>query len=84
MSTISKGSVIVLEIKTTGINGEGIGYYNKLAVFVKGAIQKEKIYAKIEEVYDKYLVASIYSYIEKSNTRSVAASLSSPARAPAR
>ncbi|MBR4260984.1 MAG: 23S rRNA (uracil(1939)-C(5))-methyltransferase RlmD [Clostridia bacterium] len=69
MSTISKGSVIVLEIKTTGINGEGIGYYNKLAVFVKGAIQKEKIYAKIEEVYDKYLVASIYSYIEKSNRR---------------
>lgn len=69
MSIISKGSVIVLEIKTTGINGEGIGYYNKLAVFVKGAIQKEKIYAKVEEVYDKYLVASIYSYIEKSNRR---------------
>ena len=69
MSNILKGSVIALDIKTMGINGEGIGYYNKLAVFVKGAIQKEKIYAKIEEVHDKYLVASIDSFIEKSNRR---------------
>ena len=69
MANIIKGSVIVLYIKTTGINGEGIGYYNKLAVFVKGAIQKERIYAKIEEVHDKYLVASIDSFIEKSNRR---------------
>ncbi|MBP5342786.1 23S rRNA (uracil(1939)-C(5))-methyltransferase RlmD [bacterium] len=69
MANIIKGSVIVLDIKTTGINGEGIGYYNKLAVFVKGAIQKERIYAKIEEVHDKYLVASIDSFIEKSNRR---------------
>ena len=69
MSNINKGSVILLEIKTTGINGEGVGYYNKLAVFVPGAIQKEKIYAKVEEVYDNYLIASIYSFVEKSNRR---------------
>ena len=31
----------ILDIKRLGINGEGIGFYNKLAVFVEGAIPGE-------------------------------------------
>ncbi len=69
MVSIIKGSKILLDIKTVGINGEGIGYYNKLAVFVKGAITKERIYALVTEVHDKYLVATIDSFVEKSNRR---------------
>jgi len=69
MSNILKGSIIPLDIRTIGINGEGIGYYNKMTVFVKGAIQKEKIYARVEEVHDKFLNASIESFIETSNRR---------------
>ncbi len=69
MNNLTKGSVISLEIMRMGINGEGIGYYNKLAVFVKGAIQKEKIYATVTEVHDKYAVAEIKEIITKSNRR---------------
>ena len=69
MNNLTKGSIILLEIRKMGINGEGIGYYNKLAVFCKGAIQKEKVYCKITEVYDKYAVGEIDSIIEKSNRR---------------
>jgi len=69
MSVILKGTIIKLDINRMGINGEGIGYYNKMAVFVKGAIQKEKIWAKITEVHDNYYEAEIDSFIEKSNRR---------------
>ena len=31
----------ILDIKRMGINGEGIGFYNKLAIFVDGAIPGE-------------------------------------------
>ena len=69
MNNMIKGSVIALDIKGTGINGEGIGYYNKLTIFVKGAIQKEKVYVTIDEVHDNYCIGSIKSIIEKSNRR---------------
>lgn len=69
MNNIAKGSVIALEIKKTGINGEGIGYYNKIAVFVPGAMLKEVIYCKITETNDKYLVGEIDSFIHKSKKR---------------
>lgn len=69
MVNLTIGSVITLEIRTMGINGEGIGYYNKAAIFVPGAITKEVIYAKIEEVHDTYAIASIDSFIYKSKMR---------------
>ena len=69
MTNMIKGSVILLDIKGMGINGEGIGYYNKLTVFVKGAIQKERVYVKIDEVHENYCIGSIESFVEKSNRR---------------
>ena len=38
---IKEGSEFILDIKRLGINGEGIGFYNRLAVFVDGAIPGE-------------------------------------------
>lgn len=69
MNNLTVGNIIELDIRTTGINGEGVGYYNKLAVFVPGAIQKESIYAKIIEVHDRYAIASIDSFIRQSKMR---------------
>lgn len=41
------GDKIKLDIRKQGINGEGIGYYNKTLVFVPGAITKEKYMRKL-------------------------------------
>ncbi len=37
---------IPLKIKRMGINGEGIGFYQKTLVFVPGALKGEDIFAK--------------------------------------
>jgi len=41
-TTSKKGQQISLKIKRLGINGEGIGYYKKLIIFVPGAYRKKK------------------------------------------
>ena len=69
MNNLEIGSTIKLDIRKTGINGEGIGYYNNLAIFVPGAIEKEVINVKIEEVKDNYAIGSIDSIVRKSNRR---------------
>lgn len=69
MNGLEIGSIIKLEIRTMGINGEGIGYYNKLAVFVPGAIQKEVINARIVDIKEKYAIAEIESIIDRSKRR---------------
>ena len=40
----------ILDIKRLGINGEGIGFYNKLAIFVDDAIPGEGHNVKITKV----------------------------------
>lgn len=37
---------IPLKIKRMGINGEGIGFYQKTLVFVPGALKGEEVFAK--------------------------------------
>lgn len=39
--SIKEGDEFILDIKRMGINGEGIGFYNRLAIFVDGAIPGE-------------------------------------------
>lgn len=46
---------ILLTIKRMGINGEGIGYYKRLAVFVDGAIPGEEVEVRITSIYDGYV-----------------------------
>ena len=59
MNTLVKNQEILLTIKRIGINGEGIGYYKKLAVFVKGALPGEECVVKITKVMDKYSEAEL-------------------------
>lgn len=45
---------ILLSIKRIGINGEGIGYYKRLAIFVDGALPGEECVVRITDVTEKY------------------------------
>lgn len=40
---------IPLKIKRMGINGEGIGFYQKTLVFVPGALKGEEIFVKLPQ-----------------------------------
>lgn len=51
--------VIEVLIKKIGINGEGIGYYHKLAVFVDNALPDEVVDVKIKEIFPTRIVAEI-------------------------
>jgi len=61
--------LILLTIKRLGINGEGIGYYKRLAVFVEGAIPGEIVEVKITDIKDKYVYGQINKYKLKSDYR---------------
>ncbi len=56
---INKNQEVLLTIKRLGINGEGIGYYKRLAIFVPFAIPGEEIVVRIKEVFEKYAKAEI-------------------------
>lgn len=58
-SVLVKNQEILLTIKRIGINGEGIGYYRRLAVFVPGALPKEEAVVRITEVNEKYARATL-------------------------
>ncbi len=68
MYTLAVGSKIKLEIRKQGINGEGIGYYNRLAIFVPGAILKEIVLCEIVQMNERYAVARI-DEIERVSTK---------------
>lgn len=61
--------IIELEIKRMGINGEGIGYYQKLAVFIDGALPGESVLAQVTEVFDNRATASILKILVQSKDR---------------
>ena len=50
---------VLITIKRLGINGEGIGYYKRLAIFVDGAIPGEEIEVVITDVQEGYSKARI-------------------------
>lgn len=54
MNILNKNQEILLTIKRVGINGEGIGYYKRLAVFVPLAIPGEDVVIRITDVFDQY------------------------------
>ena len=47
---LKKDQTILLTIKRLGINGEGIGYYKRQAVFVDGVLPPEEVIVKITDV----------------------------------
>lgn len=66
---INKDDILDLEIRRMGINGEGIGYYKKLAIFVDQALPGEKIKVKIDEVFENRATATLEEVITPSEHR---------------
>ena len=66
---VSMGQTIPLKIKRLGINGEGIGYFKKLIVFVPRALPGEEITATITNATPRYAEASLKKIIKKSKDR---------------
>ena len=56
-TNIKVGDRFILDIKRLGINGEGIGFYNHLAIFVEGAIPGEGHNVEVTKVMDKMAFA---------------------------
>ncbi len=51
---LKENDLILLTIKRLGINGEGIGYFKRLAVFVADALPEEVVEVKITKATEKY------------------------------
>lgn len=58
-NSLYKNQELLLTIKRVGINGEGIGYYKKMAIFVDGALPGEDVVVSITEVHDQYSKAKM-------------------------
>lgn len=63
------GQTVKITIKRIGINGEGVGYYRKKAVFIPGALPDEIVRAIITDVYPNYLKAKLIKVEKKSPDR---------------
>ncbi|MCS1350033.1 23S rRNA (uracil(1939)-C(5))-methyltransferase RlmD [Mechercharimyces sp. CAU 1602] len=61
--------VIRLPIKRMGINGEGVGFYQRQVVFVEGAIPGEHVLARVQEVKRQFVRASLLKIIKRSPAR---------------
>lgn len=56
-------------IKKIGINGEGIGYIDRLPVFVPGALIDEEVDIRISEKKNKYAIGELNRVVKSSKSR---------------
>ncbi len=68
---LEKHQEVLITIKKIGINGEGIGYYKRQAVFVDGVIPPEEVVVKITELHRGYAVGEIVRVKKKAFYRMV-------------
>ncbi|WZX99546.1 23S rRNA (uracil(1939)-C(5))-methyltransferase RlmD [Bacillus sp. FSL W7-1360] len=64
-----KGQTIPLKVKRLGINGEGMGYYKRHVVFVKGALPGEDIICEITKAHEKFFEAKVEKIRKHSRER---------------
>jgi len=69
VQTVAVGDKFQIEIRKQGINGEGIGYHHKLAVFVPGAILRELVDVEITEIKPGYAITKIEKIVKESIRR---------------
>lgn len=50
---------VLITIKRLGINGEGIGYYKKKAVFVPGVFPPEEVVVRITDVQERFAIGEV-------------------------
>ena len=67
--SLKKNDVIKLNIESCDLNGQGIGHYEGLVVFVAGAIKDEVILAHIIKVKKTYAIGKIEKVITASKDR---------------
>ena len=60
---------IPLKIKRMGINGEGIGFYQKTLVFVPGVLKGEEIYCQITSIKRNFVEAKLLKINKQSKFR---------------
>ncbi|UUZ90665.1 23S rRNA (uracil(1939)-C(5))-methyltransferase RlmD [Paenibacillus sp. P25] len=63
---VRPGDRLVVTIKRIGINGEGVGYYKRKAVFVEGALPGEVVKATVVQVEPSFISARL-AEIEKAS-----------------
>lgn len=63
------GQKFPLTIKRLGINGEGVGFYKRNVVFVKGALPGEVVTAKVTKIHKSFAEAEILKVREASKDR---------------
>ena len=68
-TAIQVGQEFPLTIKRLGINGEGVGFFKRNVVFVKGALPGEVITAEVTDVKNKFAEAKIKKIREASPDR---------------
>ncbi|SFI58198.1 23S rRNA (uracil(1939)-C(5))-methyltransferase RlmD [Thermoflavimicrobium dichotomicum] len=66
---LHKGQEVELSIRRLGINGEGVGYYQKQVVFVDGAIPGEIVVARITDIEKNFAKAKLIRIKKKSAYR---------------
>ncbi len=66
---VQKNEILDLEITSMTHDGMGVGKKDGFAVFVQGAIEGERVRAKIIKVLKSYAVARTEDFIEKSPAR---------------
>lgn len=71
MSTLQVKQRIPLKIKRIGINGEGIGFYKKTLVFVRGALKGEEVFCQVTSVKRNFVEAKLLDINKKSKFRVV-------------
>ncbi|MGE7675313.1 23S rRNA (uracil(1939)-C(5))-methyltransferase RlmD [Lysinibacillus sp. NPDC094403] len=68
-TTMEVGQKFPLTIKRLGINGEGVGFYKRNVVFVKGAIPGEEITAQVTKTQRNFAEAEILNIRKASKYR---------------
>jgi 23S rRNA (uracil1939-C5)-methyltransferase len=66
---LKPGDRIVATIKAIGINGEGVGYFRRKAVFVPGALPGEVVKADVDRVERSYVTARLKEIEKRSPHR---------------
>ena len=69
---MTKEEILTLNVKRLGINGEGIAYFKKRAIFIPNALPKEKVNVKITKKHRNFWEAKLIRIIKKSPERTEA------------
>ncbi|KPD00276.1 23S rRNA (uracil-C(5))-methyltransferase RlmCD [Geobacillus sp. BCO2] len=66
---IKKGEQFPVTIQRIGINGEGVGYFQKQVVFVPGALPGEEVIVEATDIHPTYAEAKIKRIRKRSPNR---------------